>query len=99
MKELVDSFEEKTYFVNLSLSVLTTMINHIDAFVEDEKVVGLIECMFLEEDSIKVTDLATKDDVKYLFNSLIDVISLTDISSYDNSNQIAIAYAEKPFLL
>lgn len=95
LKELVDSFEEKTYFVNLSLSVLTTMINHIDAFVEDEKVVGLIECMFLEEDSIKVTDLATKDDVKYLFNSLIDVISLTDISSYDNPNQIAIAYAEK----
>lgn len=73
---LIDQFEDKPFFIHLALSTITSLVNHMDLITDDELILDLIQTLFLEEDSIKVTDLATKDDVKFLFKSVVNVVAI-----------------------
>lgn len=72
---LIDEFEAKPFMSHLCLSSLTSLVNHIDLAVKDEKIIGLVNVLFKSENSIKVTDLATEADVKNLFKAVINVVS------------------------
>ncbi|MDE5546250.1 MAG: hypothetical protein K2I88_02175 [Anaeroplasmataceae bacterium] len=73
--KLIDEFDGKTFMSNLCLSALTTLVNHIDKVVSDEKIIGLVNQLFKGEDGIKVTDLATEADMKNLFKGLVQVVA------------------------
>ncbi|MDE5715981.1 MAG: hypothetical protein K2I42_07630, partial [Anaeroplasmataceae bacterium] len=73
---LIDQFEEKPFFINLALSTVTSLVNHIDMITDDELIIDLVNTLFFSEDSIKVTDLATKEDVKFLFKSVVNIIAI-----------------------
>ncbi len=96
--EIIDSFEAKPYIINLCLASLTSVVNHIDLVTEDEKMVNLIKTLFDSEKGIKVTDLATEQDVKTLFKAVIDVVASSGDSIVDTSNvetKVLIGYAQK----
>ncbi len=92
--QLIDRFEAKTYFVNIALSSLTSLVNHVDMINMNEELKGVIKAFFTEETSIKVTDLASEADVKNLFKTVIDVISTTEVSQEESTQQKMIAYAQ-----
>ncbi|MDE6407162.1 MAG: hypothetical protein K2K50_00980, partial [Anaeroplasmataceae bacterium] len=73
--KLIDEFDGKTFMSNLCLSSLTSLVNHIDIVVSDERIVGLVNQLFKSEDGIKVTDLATEADMKNLFKGLVQVVA------------------------
>lgn len=88
--KIIDEFEAKTYFVNLALSALTTIVNNIELLNLGDEVTGLVTTMFFGEDSIKVTDLATDNDVRVLFKALVKVIAEnTPTSGIDLSKPFA----------
>lgn len=94
---LIENFEAKTYFVNLALASLTTVVNNIELVVTDSpEVVGIVKCLF-GEDGIKVTDLATESDVKNLFKSVVNLIADIDLepSEESDSTKVTIEYAKK----
>ena len=96
--EIIDNFEAKPYIINLCLASLTSVINHIDLVTEDEKMVNLIKTLFDSEKGIKVTDLATEQDVKTLFKAVISVVASSGESIVDTSNvetKVMIGYAQK----
>ncbi|MDE5856539.1 MAG: hypothetical protein K2H06_05785, partial [Anaeroplasmataceae bacterium] len=89
--KLIDEFEGKPFMTNLCLSSLTSLVNHIDIVVKDEKVIGLVNQLFKSEDAIKVSDLATESDVKNLFKGLVRVVvdvntSQNEISAYSSNS-------------
>ncbi|MDE7213222.1 MAG: hypothetical protein K2N42_01425, partial [Anaeroplasmataceae bacterium] len=79
--KLVDEFEGKPFMTNLCLSTLTSLVNHIDLAVpNNELVVGLVNQLFKSEDGIKVSDLATEEDIKSLFKGLVQVVAEVNAS-------------------
>lgn len=73
---LIDDFESKSFVISLSLSALTSFVNHIDLVLgADSKVTKLVQKVFNPETGIKVTDLATEQDIKNLFKAVINITS------------------------
>ncbi|MDE6656867.1 MAG: hypothetical protein K2J85_07740, partial [Anaeroplasmataceae bacterium] len=84
--KLIDEFEGKPFMTNLCLSSLTSLVNHIDIVVENEKIIGLVNQLFKSEDGIKVSDLATEKDIKSLFQGLIQVIADVNANQDEDSS-------------
>lgn len=92
---IIDEFEAKTYFVNIALSTLTSLINHVDLLNVSEEVKGLIKCLFVDGDySIKVTDLVTEKDVKNLFKTVVSLIANAEVEESDNETETTINYVK-----
>lgn len=73
---LIDDFESKSFIISLSLSALTSFVNHIDLVLgEDSKVTKLVQKLFNNDTGIKVTDLATEADIKNLFKAVLNITS------------------------
>ena len=74
--ELIDDFEKQPYIINLALCALTSMVNHIELiFGEDNVVTRLVKNVFNEETGLKITDLATEQDIKHLFKAVVNIAS------------------------
>lgn len=90
LTKIIDEFESKTYFVNLALSALTSIVNHVDLLGLSPSITGLVKCMFTGENSIKVSDLATGDDIRTLFKAVINVIATeTPAEGFDTAQPLA----------
>ncbi len=83
-EKIIDEFEGKPFFSNLCLASLTSLVNHIDLIEssEDEEnaLVGIVNSVFKGEDAIKVSDLATENDIKSLFKGMINLVANFDYS-------------------
>ena len=96
--KLIDDFETQPFFVNLILSALTSAVNHIELVVgEDSPVTRLVRKVFDKETGIKVTDLATEQDIKHLFKSVINIAStaLVDMEEANKVNRVFINAADE----
>ena len=96
--KLIDDFETQPFFINLILSALTSAVNHIELVVgEDSPVTRLVRKVFDKETGIKVTDLATEQDIKHLFKSVINIAStaLADMEEANKVNRVFINAADE----
>lgn len=82
--DMIENFEARPFITNLCLSSLTSLVNHIELATDDETVIALVNELFKGEDSIKVTDLATEEDVRNLFLGIVDVIAAGNSDSNDS---------------
>ena len=96
--ELIDDFEKQPYIINLALCALTSMVNHIELiFGEDNVVTRLVKNVFNEETGLKITDLATEQDIKHLFKAVVNVAStaLKDMEENPKAKQNFVNAAEE----
>ena len=96
--ELIDNFEKQPYIINLALCALTSMVNHIELiFGEDNVVTRLVKNVFNEETGLKITDLATEQDIKHLFKAVVNVAStaLKDMEENPKAKQNFVNAAEE----
>ncbi|MBD5390798.1 hypothetical protein HDR67_02200, partial [bacterium] len=95
--QLIDEFEGNLFMTNLCLSVLTSFINHIDSATKHPATILLVNQLFKSEDGIKVTDLATEQDIKSVFKGLVSAVS--DVASAVNQAQEEIAVQKQLILI
>lgn len=101
---LIDEFDAQTYFINFSLSLLDSLVSHIDddiAFFNDldNNTKQVLKIMFSGEEGIKVSSLLTKNDAKELLKTTVAVLNIstegTESSASGNADvKKALSYGE-----
>lgn len=78
--EVIDDFEGGTYFINLSLSLLDSIVKHKDdlSFTQglDENTKSILDILFTGENRIVASSLLTKEDAKALVKACVDMLIL-----------------------
>lgn len=78
--QIVDDFETRPFLKSLCISALTSLVNHIDLAAKgNEVLIEVVQTLFTGEDAILVTDLATEQDIKSVFKSLVHVIATSEV--------------------
>ena len=85
--QLIDEFDAQTYFVNFSLSLLDSLVYHVDDDITffnglDENTKQILKIMFTGEDGIKVSSLLTQEDAKELLKASLAILN----ASVDNTD-------------
>lgn len=87
---LINDFDAQTYFINFGLSLLNSLVYHINdinVFSNIDPVVkDIITILFTSDDGFKIYNLLNKNDVTNLVSTVLNLISL-DVKIDPNMDQ------------
>lgn len=87
---LINDFDAQTYFINFGLSLLNSLVYHINdinVFSNIDPVVkDIITILFTSDDGFKIYNLLNKNDVTNLVSTVLNLISL-DVKIDPNKDQ------------
>lgn len=87
---LINNFDAQTYFINFGLSLLNSLVYHINdinVFSNIDPVVkDIITILFTSDDGFKIYNLLNKNDVTNLVSTVLNLISL-DVKIDPNKDQ------------